>query len=186
MPWTAASTNRVVRKKARTGKEQLRRSRVPEKTSNSRGVMSRKLSRLTRTISTSGRPRKSPSRWRAVATPPKPPPRIRMRFVDAEAPIASPHNCPNEAVTSEAPPPPLNPERREGTPPRGGLVCAAPLAPRRRLVGRRLVLAIPRLLQRRQEAGRHLVPGLELDDLLQLAAGGVALVLDEVVVGQHE
>ena len=76
--------NRVVRKKARMGKEQERRSRAPEKTSNSRGVMSRKLSRLTRTISTSGRRRQSPSRWRAVATPPKPPPRITMRFFDAE------------------------------------------------------------------------------------------------------
>src|SRR5208337_2596211 len=67
------------------GKEQERRSSAPEKTSNSRGVTSRKLSRLTRTISTSGRPQKSPSRWRAVATPPIPPPRIRIRFFDAEA-----------------------------------------------------------------------------------------------------
>ena len=84
------------------GKEQPRRSRVPEKTSNSRGVMSTKLSRLTRTISTSGRRRKSRSRWRAVATPPKPPPRIRMRFFDAEASMGFPHHRPNEPVTSDA------------------------------------------------------------------------------------
>src|SRR5690349_5959372 len=121
MPWTAASTNRVVRKKARTGKEQLRRSRVPEKTSNSRGVMTRKLSRLTRTISTSGRRRKSPSRWRAVATPPKPPPRIRMRFFDAEAFTASPRNCPNQAIPSEAPPPPITLRGGRGHLPNSGM-----------------------------------------------------------------
>ena len=63
---TVASTNRVVRKKARMGKEQWRTSRAPEQTSNNSGVMSRKLSRLTRTISTSERCRQSFSRWRAV------------------------------------------------------------------------------------------------------------------------
>src|ERR1700730_773835 len=101
MPATAAWTNRVDRRKARTGNEEPRKSRVPEKTSNSRGVMSTKLSRLTRTISTSGRRRQSPSRWRAVATPPKPPPRIRMLFFDAVASMGFPQYRPNEPVTSD-------------------------------------------------------------------------------------
>ena len=38
-----ASTNRVVRKKARIGKEQWRGSRAPEQTSNSSGVMSEEI-----------------------------------------------------------------------------------------------------------------------------------------------
>src|SRR5262245_45077573 len=78
MPCTAASTKRVLRKNARIGKEQWRASRVPEQTSKSSGVITRKLSRLTRTISTSRRRLQSCSRWPAVTTPPKPPPRITI------------------------------------------------------------------------------------------------------------
>src|SRR5262249_3449074 len=74
---------RVVPRNARTGNAQCRRSRVPEHTSKSRGVTRRKLSRLTSTISTSGRRLQSFSRWRAVYTPPKPPPRITMRVFPA-------------------------------------------------------------------------------------------------------
>ena len=43
MPWTLASTKRVVRKNARTGNEQCRRSRVPEHTSNSSGVIEQEV-----------------------------------------------------------------------------------------------------------------------------------------------
>src|SRR5262245_17573990 len=69
MPWTAASTKRVVRKNARIGKEQWRASSAPEQTSNSSGVIRMKLSRLTRMISTSRRRLHSRSRWRAMVTP---------------------------------------------------------------------------------------------------------------------
>src|SRR5262249_6191240 len=51
----------------------------PEQPAKSNGVIRRKLSRLTRTISTSSRRRQSRSRCRAVVTPPKPPPRITTR-----------------------------------------------------------------------------------------------------------
>src|SRR5215472_1479910 len=79
MPRAVASTKRADRRNARIGKEQWRASSAPEQTSNSSGVIRRKLSRLTRTISTSRGRLQSRSRWRAVVTPPKPPPRITIR-----------------------------------------------------------------------------------------------------------
>src|SRR5262249_36606898 len=83
---TVPSANRVVRRNARIGTDTCRVSSVPEHTLNKSGVMTKKLSRLMRTTSTSGRRRKSFSRWRAVWAPPNPPPRITIRVLGADGP----------------------------------------------------------------------------------------------------
>src|SRR4051794_36952666 len=78
---TVASTNRARRSAARIGCAQCRSSNRPEHASNRSGVMTKKFSRLTSVISTSGWPRNARSRWRAAATPPNPPPSTTTRTV---------------------------------------------------------------------------------------------------------
>ena len=86
---------------AQRGADRLRavpQLELPEHASNSSGVMTKKFSRLTSVIATSRCPRSARSRWRAVATPPNPPPSTTTRTVSSrfryvsqfEAPVQQP------------------------------------------------------------------------------------------------
>src|ERR1700719_3633506 len=78
---TVASTKRVVRKKARTGKEQWRKSRVPEQTSNSRGARRRNRDGLTKTPRSSGARAPKPA---TISKPPSPKINRHAKAVRAE------------------------------------------------------------------------------------------------------